>query len=227
MKMENNKLTLEGAATPSKSLNDYANNPSKSTMITVDKHGNTDQASGLFSPISCIEYLLFRCYRKRYVAAKLQKDGSYDYNWIKKAVTEDCITKHLNGDTALCVFLTKDKGDNTELAVIDIDNKEKYEDRLSEDELQSKVSEIKETLEEHGLYCLAVKSKSGTGYHLWVHWGFPQPSLKVKQFIKSILSEIGIKEGAGPGIAAGCVEIFTDSSRAIALPFFGEMHNDC
>lgn len=174
--------------------------------------------------VESLETLLlnFASLARRDVYAQRQADGSY-----KKAQGEFALSQaksHLNGGTACAIYPVI--GDQTQIAVIDLDDHAKTYPREKMLELALTIHTI---LLEFDYRPILFRSGGGYGIHIWVLFSNRQKARAVRAFFRKILARVNLKDGSG-GVEFGQGEIFPRQDatsdggvgNAIALPFARE-----
>lgn len=151
-------------------------------------------------------------------------DGErFDYFKTPGPLTPEKVQRHIRGKQPFTVFLNDPAGTTTKLAVIDFDNKEKYEKRLTEEQLNAKVAEVAQRCTSVGLHgCLCV-SRSGSGRNLWFGWSDWQDCAAVDALLVQQIEACGLSIGNDGGVGNGCVELFVKcKNMGVAIPHFND-----
>jgi hypothetical protein len=132
---------------------------------------------------------------------------------IRKPLTDQIYTKHLNGATRIGVYLILPPENIVCLACIDVD-----------EENRPKVEQIMACLLQRGFYPYLERSRA-KGYHVWVFFDNPIQASVIRSLLKAIMMEARISH----------IEIFPKQDAVasgkgvgnfIFLPLFGESVKD-
>lgn len=148
------------------------------------------------------------------VTAMRMPDGSS--RWTRDPLTPERLAKHMNGGPARGACPIKEGESVTLLGLLDFDSHKGEIDWVQMGEV---VGRVVEHLEQMGMSPVVFRSSGGAGVHVYLLWDEPQDAYSVRQFLGSVLTACGLKDGAG-GVKQGEVEVFPKQD-SVALNKFG------
>lgn len=135
--------------------------------------------------------------------------------WTKEALTEVRIKRHLTGGTARGTCPIKAGESTTRLALFDLDS---HKGQTPWEKMVSEARGIVEALEGIGCWPVVFRSSGGRGIHIFVVWDEDQDAYSVRERMRAVLADCGLKDGA-KGVAAGEVEVFPKQDSVSAEGF--------
>ena len=145
--------------------------------------------------------------------------GGWRYEPVRRPIQSEDIRRHLTSETSCGVYLMMPGSNVTSLAVFDIDDHERKHGWPC---VVEAAKDIREYLEPHGFRVVPIRSGSGTGIHLWLHWETPQKASNIRALMAWALQDLGL---VGSGASHPSIEVFPKQDEAgdygnlIALPF--------
>jgi len=144
--------------------------------------------------------------RVRLDVTALKKKGKSQF-WTDEPLTDDLLSKHLNGVQELRGVCPIKAGESTtRCAVIDMDS---HKGELPWEDMLAKANALYEHLADNGIYTTMFRSSGGNGIHLIALWDKPQDAASVRTRIRELIGELGyIDKAGGRGVLDNQVEVF-------------------
>jgi P4 family phage/plasmid primase-like protien len=148
--------------------------------------------------------------------------------WSGGALTDAALERHITGDgkpRGVCPIRAGES--TTSVAVLDLDS---HKGATSWSAMGLVAAAIVDVLTlAHGCRPVLFRSGGGRGIHIYCMWDEPQDAYSVRQFMRGVLADVGLKDGA-KGVALGQVEVFPKQNEVAAdgfgnqfiLPFAGK-----
>ncbi|NBB51204.1 hypothetical protein GVN24_23255 [Rhizobium sp. CRIBSB] len=130
--------------------------------------------------------------------------GENGMAWTREALTTVRLKRHLDGGPARGVCPIKEGESTTRIALFDLDS---HKGATPWPEMVEYASNIVFAASRIGVYLTAFRSSGGRGIHLFAIWDEPQDAYSVRQHLKLLLLNMGLKDGA-KGLANNEVEVF-------------------
>lgn len=128
---------------------------------------------------------------------------------INEPLTDDRVAAHVEGRERYGAAPMKPGNDTTRVALFDFDDHDGSGDPAN---MSSTVDAVMERLRGEGLRPVAFVSSGGRGMHIYILFENEQSAYAVRETLRGILADFGLKDGA-KGLAAGEVEIFPKQDR--------------
>ncbi len=141
--------------------------------------------------------------RVRTDISAVKKDGKSLWR-RNQALTKKRLLQHLNGGLPRGVCPIKEGESTIRLALFDLDS---HKGETTWEEMGEVVLVLMNKLKTHGMNGIPFRSSGGKGIHLFLIWKNPQDAYSVREFLMSVLSELGYKNGTG-GVVKKEIEIF-------------------
>lgn len=144
--------------------------------------------------------------------------------WIKtpdgprrqdEPLTPHHVARHLTGRAAFGVCPMAPGSSTTRLALLDLDS---HGGETPWSEMSRVALGIMHACRSLGLEPIPFRSSGGNGIHLFFLWKDPQDAHSVRERLKALLAECGLKSGTG-GVAKGEVEVFPKQDHVPANGF--------
>lgn len=135
--------------------------------------------------------------------------------WTKEALTEVRVKRHLTGGVARGTCPIKAGESTTRLALFDLDS---HKGQTPWEKMTRYAADIVEVLEGINCWPVVFRSSGGRGVHIFVVWDEPQDAYSVRERMKQVLGDCGLKDGA-KGVAQGEVEVFPKQDSVSADGF--------
>lgn len=135
--------------------------------------------------------------------------------WTREALTEVRIKRHLEGGTPRGVCPIKAGESITRLALFDLDS---HRGQTPWPEMVATAARLVDALEGIGCWPVAFRSSGGRGIHIFVVWDQDQDAYSVRQRMKQVLLDCGLRDGA-KGVAQGQIEVFPKQDEVSAEGF--------
>lgn len=130
--------------------------------------------------------------------------GENGMAWTREALTTVRLKRHLDGGPARGVCPIKEGESTTRIALFDLDS---HGGDTSWPVMVEYAQNIAYAAEALGIHLTAFRSSGGRGIHLFAVWDEPQDAYSVRQHLKLLLLNMGLKDGA-KGLVANEVEVF-------------------
>lgn len=147
------------------------------------------------------------------VTAMKVADGSS--RWVREALTDERVLKHLNGGPARGVCPIKEGESVTMVGLYDLDS---HGGETPWAGMVEVARLLMDTLELDGNAPVAFRSSGGKGIHIYLLWDEPQDAYSVRAYMTDVLTAIGYKNGA-KGVQAKQIEVFPKQDRVGAGEF--------
>ena len=148
--------------------------------------------------------------------------------WTRERLTMARLIAHVDGSgPARGVSQIEAGQSTTRVAVLDFDS---HGGESSWEQMSDAAIRVADMLElVHGLRPTIWRSSGGRGVHLYLLWDQPQDAYSVRELLRQVLADCGLKSGT-KGVAAGEVEIFPKQNEVpadgfgnqVVLPLAGE-----
>jgi hypothetical protein len=139
--------------------------------------------------------------------------------WTNQPLTRERLAMHLNSGPARGVCPIKPGTNVTMLAVLDFDS---HKGEVSWDEMSQVVANVVDQLElVWGMAPVLFRSSGGAGVHVYLLFGEAQDAYSVREFLKRVLLDCGLRDGTG-GVKNRQVEVFPRQSE-VAEGKYGNM----
>lgn len=136
------------------------------------------------------------------VTAVKKSDGS---RWTSQPLTRERLAAHCNGGPARGVCPIKAGESVTMVALLDFDSHGGETDWTGMSLAAGRVLDQLELV--HGMSPLVFRSSGGRGVHVYLLWDSPQDAYSVREFLRGVLADVGMKSGTR-GVVHGEVEVF-------------------
>lgn len=137
---------------------------------------------------------------------------------LKTPLTEAHLAGHLNGGSARGVCPIHAGQSSTRLALFDLDA---HKGETPWSEMTRTAALLIHQLRKHGLAPQAFRSSGGNGIHVFLLWDEEQDAYSVRQFLRSVLEQMGFSDGA-KGVKAREIEVFPKQDH-VPLDGYGNM----
>jgi hypothetical protein len=124
--------------------------------------------------------------------------------WTREPLTEARLKRHLDGTMPRGVCPIKAGESTTRIALFDLDS---HKGQTPWAEMIGVAACLADTAQGYGVELIPFRSTGGNGIHLFAVWDASQDAFSVRQLCKSVLEDIGFKDGA-KGVAQGEIEVF-------------------
>lgn len=136
------------------------------------------------------------------VTAVKKSDGS---RWTSQPLTRERLAQHVNGGPARGVCPIKAGESVTMVALLDFDSHGGETDWVGMSLAAGRVLDQLELV--HGMSPLVFRSSGGRGVHVYLLWDSPQDAYSVREFLRGVLADVGLRPGTR-GVGAGECEVF-------------------
>jgi hypothetical protein len=134
-------------------------------------------------------------------------------SWTRERLSFERLWEHVNGGVARGVSQINAAASTTQVAVLDFDS---HKGETSWEALSAIVVKVADVLElEHGMAPILWRSSGGRGVHLYLIWDEAQDAWSVREFLREVLQECGLRVGTA-GVARGEVEVFPKQNEVSA-----------
>jgi predicted P-loop ATPase len=139
--------------------------------------------------------------------------------WTTQPLTRDRLAQHLNGGPARGVCPIKAGESVTMVGLLDFDS---HKGDVTWPAMSLVVGAVVDQLVlAWGMEPILFRSSGGQGVHLYLLWDEPQDAYSVRQFLKRVLLDCGLRDGTG-GVQDRAVEVFPKQDH-VADGKFGNM----
>lgn len=149
--------------------------------------------------IACLNPVIARV---RTDVSAIKRNGRM--SWTREPITEERLKEHLNGGASRGVCPIKAGESTTMLALLDLDS---HKGETPWDDMIIVAQRVCAEIVNHGMNPIAWRSSGGKGIHIFVIWATPQDAYSVREFLRSIIGDLGYKNGTA-GVARKEIEIF-------------------
>lgn len=140
------------------------------------------------------------------VTAVKKSDGS---RWTREPLTRERLARHCNGGPARGVCFIKPGESVTMVALLDFDSHGGETDWTGMSLAAGRVLDQLELV--HGMSPLVFRSSGGRGVHVYLLWDSPQDAYSVREFLRGVLADVGLRPGTR-GVVNAEVEVFPKQS---------------
>lgn len=147
------------------------------------------------------------------VTAMKMPDGSS--RWVREALTDERLLKHLNGGPARGVCPIREGESVTMVGLFDLDS---HGGETPWDGMTAVARQLMDLLELDGNAPVAFRSSGGKGIHVYLLWDEPQDAYSVRAYMTDVLTCLGYGNGA-KGVSRGQIEVFPKQDRVGAGEF--------
>jgi len=124
--------------------------------------------------------------------------------WTREPLTEGRLKRHLDGTMPRGVCPIKAGESTTRIALFDLDS---HKGQTSWEEMVAVAEGLANAARTFQVELVPFRSTGGNGIHLFAVWAEPQDAHSVRNLMRSILSRVGLRDGA-KGVAQGEIEVF-------------------
>lgn len=144
------------------------------------------------------------------------KKDSAGMSWTREPLTEQRLTKHLNGGPARGVCPIKAGESVTLVGLLDLDS---HKGESSWEEMTGAAARVVEELEARFLAPVVFRSSGGRGIHIYMLWDEPQDAYSVRAELIEAIGALGFANGTA-GVSRGEIEVFP-KQNSVPVDGFG------